>query len=68
MAPEVRDGGNYDCKADIWSLGCIIIQITTGLTPVYHLNKQRSQIKIWNRLREYTNLSPQRFHTEVLDS
>ena len=58
MAPEVHDGGNYDCKADIWSLGCIIMEITTGLTPVYHLNKQRSEIKIWNRFRDNVQICP----------
>ena len=58
MAPEVRDCGNYDCKADIWSLGCTIMEITTGLTPVYHLNKQRSEIKIWNRFRDNIQICP----------
>jgi mitogen-activated protein kinase kinase kinase len=33
MAPEVICQSNYDCKSDIWSLGCLLIELTTGQIP-----------------------------------
>lgn len=33
MAPEVLSGGQYDPKADLWSIGTIMYQCATGTTP-----------------------------------
>ena len=33
MAPEVLSGGQYDPKADLWSIGTIAYQCATGTTP-----------------------------------
>lgn len=51
MAPEVLNGGKYDCKADVWSLGCIIYELIEG-EPMFNarsigelINMQREILK-----------------------
>eukprot|EP01034_Spumella_vulgaris_P025000 gene25000-31403_t len=33
MAPEMLNGGHYNEKSDIWSLGCVIYELTTFKRP-----------------------------------
>jgi mitogen-activated protein kinase kinase kinase ANP1 len=35
MAPEMieHEKKGYDCKIDIWSVGCIVFEMWTGKTP-----------------------------------
>lgn len=33
MAPETITKGIYSFKSDIWSFGCILIELLTGMAP-----------------------------------
>ena len=33
MAPEVARGGAYDCKADVWSIGCVLFEMLSARPP-----------------------------------
>jgi serine/threonine protein kinase len=32
-APEVLKSGQYTISSDVWSIGCLIIELLTGRTP-----------------------------------
>ncbi|KAL3668260.1 Protein of unknown function, DUF547 [Phytophthora oleae] len=33
MAPELLEGDQYDCKSDVWSLGCVLHELVTFSPP-----------------------------------
>lgn len=61
VSPEVVQGTGYDWKSDLWSLGCLLHEMSTLVSPfeteganLYHVFKRISK-------GEYTPLSQQRF-------
>ena len=43
MAPEMLLDGEFDNRADIWSLGVILFELLTNTLPFYH--SDRSKLK-----------------------
>ncbi|CAG8664532.1 6981_t:CDS:10, partial [Acaulospora morrowiae] len=46
MAPEVVKQTAYTYKADIWSLGCLIVEMYTGEHPFPEFNQMQAMFKI----------------------
>ena len=47
MAPEVIDGSGHGTSADVWSVGVMAIELSTGVPPLHHV---RSQLAVMYRL------------------
>ena len=55
MAPEVMKQGGYGRKADIWSLGCVVIEMLTGKPPWGEIDNQvmlMMKVVVYNELPE----------------
>ena len=51
MAPEVVKQTAYTRKADIWSVGCLIVEMLTGEHPWAQLSQMQAIFKVRNKLR-----------------
>jgi serine/threonine protein kinase len=46
MAPEVVKGTSYTHKVDIWSVGCLVVEMITGLQPWAPLKPEQVIYKV----------------------
>lgn len=46
MAPEVVKQSGHSSKADIWSVGCLVVEMLTGEHPWAHLTQMQAIFKI----------------------
>ena len=46
MAPEVVMQTAYTSKADIWSLGCLIIEMLTGQHPFPEFDQMQAMFRV----------------------
>ncbi|KAJ3176290.1 hypothetical protein HDU87_005332 [Geranomyces variabilis] len=46
MAPEVIKGNGYSAKVDIWSLGCLILEMFTGFHPWRQLDELQTMWRL----------------------
>lgn len=53
MAPEVVKQTSYTAKADVWSLGCLIVEMFTGHHPWMELTQMQAifKVSVHERLR-----------------
>ncbi|XP_020606589.1 mitogen-activated protein kinase kinase kinase 2-like isoform X1 [Orbicella faveolata] len=54
MAPEISWGQGYGRKADIWSLGCTVVEMLTGKPPLGHLESAAAMFRIGSKPIEPT--------------
>eukprot|EP01062_Namystynia_karyoxenos_P064500 TRINITY_DN5746_c0_g1_i1.p1 TRINITY_DN5746_c0_g1~~TRINITY_DN5746_c0_g1_i1.p1 ORF type:complete len:1160 (+),score=210.14 TRINITY_DN5746_c0_g1_i1:85-3564(+) len=47
MAPEVIRESGHDKRADIWSVGCTVLEMLTGQVPWYHLGLRGFALQQW---------------------
>lgn len=58
MAPEVVKQTSYTLKADIWSVGCLVVEMLTGEHPWAQLTQMQAIFKVRDLLMSYLVLMP----------
>ena len=48
MAPEVVKRTSYTRKADIWSVGCLVVEMLTGEHPWAKLDQMQAIFRVCN--------------------
>ncbi|ORY26892.1 hypothetical protein BCR39DRAFT_539983 [Naematelia encephala] len=51
MAPEIVKQTSYTLKADIWSVGCLVVEMLTGTHPWAELNQMQAIFRIGSQAR-----------------
>lgn len=46
MSPEIASGQDYDHSVDLWSIGILAYELTTGTTPFYQSSKEDTMRRI----------------------
>ncbi|XP_041375161.1 mitogen-activated protein kinase kinase kinase 3-like [Gigantopelta aegis] len=46
MAPEVSRGERYGRSSDIWSFGCVVVELSTGHPPYHELEGPQATFKV----------------------
>jgi serine/threonine protein kinase len=49
MAPEVVKQTSYTRKADIWSLGCLVVEMFTGSHPFPDFSQMQAIFKVFTK-------------------
>lgn len=67
MAPEIFDMKDYDAKADVWSIGCVLFEMCAGEPPFKGSNHRELLMNIKSKsLRLPNNVTVSREITEIL--
>lgn len=71
MAPEVVKQTTYTKKADIWSVGCLIVEMFTGRHPFPELSQMQALFKIGNHITptipEWCTIEAKEFLTKTFE-
>jgi len=64
MAPEVLRSEGHDWRADIWSMGCLVMEMLTGKTPFKHVGEVFGVMKYISDLtpKSILNIGPYQYH------
>ncbi|XP_066327136.1 mitogen-activated protein kinase kinase kinase NPK1-like [Miscanthus floridulus] len=66
MAPEVIVGSGHNCSADIWSVGCTVIEMATGKPPWSHEYQEVSLLYYVGTTKSHPPI-PEHLSTEAKD-
>lgn len=56
MAPEVVKQSGHTRKADIWSVGCLVVEMLTGEHPWAQLTQMQAIFKVLENISFHTNI------------